>query len=152
MVWIHSAAVCLKKITSEQRVEAANHASGQAGKETVAWPQRSGKTSTDQHQLMDLLRIVVGQVDAEGRATEKEHSYQSLYQILQMCFLKVFDCLPVSMPNENICLACIFLEDICDFLSQGIKSVCSSYLGCWTISMSQQVQGNSLISLLGKEI
>lgn len=56
----------------------------------------------------------------------------SLY-LLELCLIDVFECLPIRMSNENIGPACIFLEDIRDFLAQGIESVRSSYLWCGAV-------------------
>lgn len=63
--------VLLEKVPSQERVEAAKYATGQTGKEPVAGPQGSGRTSAEEHHLLDSLGIVVCQVDAERRATEK---------------------------------------------------------------------------------
>lgn len=89
---------------------------------------------------MDSLGIAVCQVDAEGRATGKrtEAALINLIQTdsqLNNLYVSTgsylhFDCLPIRMSNEDVCPACIFLEDTRDSLAQGVESVRSSYLRC----------------------
>lgn len=48
-----------------------------------------------------------------------------------VCYMNVVILkLPIRMSYENIPLACISLEDKSHILSQGIESVCGSYLWC----------------------
>lgn len=68
--------VLLEKIPSEEREEAAKDAAGQTGKEPVAGPQGSRRTSAEEHHLVDSLRIVVCQVDAERRATKEQRQLE----------------------------------------------------------------------------
>lgn len=76
---------------------------------------------------MDSLGIVVRQVDAERRAAGKEQG-QVLIEIKVSIKQSFCFCLPIRMSNENILPACIFLEDICDLLAQGVESIRSSDL------------------------
>lgn len=94
--------------------------------------QRCGGTSVDQHHLVDLLRILVGQEGAEGHAGQSEQG-AGYWRMMSEVFLHVSSAtlisyLPVRVSYEDIPFACVSSEDESDVLCQGIKGVRCSYL------------------------
>lgn len=119
----------LEEEPGQQGGEAVKDTAGQVEDGADAGLQRCGGTSVDQHHLVDLLRILVGQEGAEGHTGQSE---QGLVKVKgSQVFLQVFIltlALPVRVSYEDIPPACISPEDESDVLSQGIKGVCCSYL------------------------
>lgn len=62
--------VSLEKDPGQQGGEAVKDTAGQVEDGADAGLQRRGGTSVDQHHLVDLLRILVGQEGAEGHAVQ----------------------------------------------------------------------------------
>lgn len=62
----------LEEEPGQQGGEAVKDTAGQVEDGADAGLQRRGGTSVDQHHLVDLLRILVGQEGAEGHAGQSE--------------------------------------------------------------------------------
>lgn len=64
--------VSLEKEPGQQGGEAVKDTAGQVEDGADAGLQRCGGTSIDQHHLVDLLRVLVGQEGAEGHTGQSE--------------------------------------------------------------------------------